>query len=73
MSQNLIQFEKKVHETVEKYGSDYIGAIVHLCEQEGFEIEAAAKIINSNQKLKALIQSEAESLNFLPKRSKLPL
>ena len=51
----------------------YIDAIVMYCEETGFEIETAAKLVSGV--LKSKIQIEAEDLHFIPKSntSKLPL
>lgn len=52
---------------------DYMDAVIHYCEKNNLEIEAAASLIRNNQRIKARLRSEAEDLNFLPKRAKLPL
>jgi hypothetical protein len=51
----------------------YMDAIVLYCENTGFEIEIAAKLISGA--LKAKIKTEAENLNFLPKSktNRLPI
>lgn len=48
-------------------------AVVWYCEETGFEIEIAAKLISGA--LKSKIKIEAEDLNYLPKSNtiKLPL
>jgi len=48
-------------------------AVVLYCEETGFEVEIAAKLISGA--LKSKIKLEAESLNFLPKSNtaKLPI
>ena len=43
----------------------YMDAILLYCEQTGFEIEVAAKLVSSS--LKSKIKMEAEELHFLPK------
>jgi len=50
----------------------YMDSIIEYCNDTGFEIELAAKLISGS--LKAKIQLEAEELNFLPKSNttKLP-
>ena len=59
-----IAYEKK---------TSYMDAIILHCEQTGFEVEVAAKLISGA--LKSKIKMEAEELNFLPKSNtvKLPL
>jgi len=46
-------------------------AIIHLCEVNKIELNHANTYINKSVKDK--LQLEAESLNFLPKTSRLPL
>jgi hypothetical protein len=63
--------------TIEKIACEkktsYMDAILLHCEQTGFEVEVAAKLISGA--LKSKIKIEAEELNFLPKSNtvKLPL
>jgi hypothetical protein len=51
----------------------YIDAVIMYCEQTGFEIETAAKLVSGV--LKSKIKLEAEELHFLKKSntSQLPL
>ena len=67
------KFISEVEKLVNNYNLDYMDAIIHYCEKNNLELEAAASIIKSNAKMKAKLQSEGETLNFLPKRAKLPL
>jgi 23S rRNA C2498 (ribose-2'-O)-methylase RlmM len=48
-------------------------AIILYCEESGFEIELAAKLISESMKSK--IRIEAEDLHYIPRSntSKLPL
>lgn len=66
------KFISEVEKLVNNYNLDYMDAIIHYCEKNNLELEAAASIIKSNAKMKAKLQSEGETLNFLPKRAKLP-
>ena len=52
---------------------EYIDAVVMYCEQTGFELETAAKLISGV--LKSKIKLEAEELHFLKKAttSQLPI
>lgn len=52
---------------------NYIDAVMHYCEANNLEIETIASLIKSNVKMKAKLQEEAEELNYLPKRAKLPI
>lgn len=67
------KFIKEIENLVTKYNLDYMDAVVHYCEKNNIELEAAAGIIRSNLRIKAKLQDEAEELNFLPKRAKLPV
>ena len=49
----------------------HMDAILYHCEQTGMELEIGAQLISSA--LKAKIREEAESLNLLRSKSKLPL
>lgn len=67
------KFIKEIENLVTRYDLDYMDAVVHYCEKNNIELEAAAGIIRSNLRIKAKLQDEAEELNFLPKRAKLPV
>lgn len=67
------RFIKDIETLVTKYKLDYMDAVVHYCEKNNIEIEAAAAIIRNNIRIKSKLQAECEELNFLPKRAKLPV
>ena len=67
------KFIKEIENLVTRYNLDYMDAVVHYCEKNNIELEAAAGIIRSNLRIKAKLQDEAEELNFLPRRAKLPV
>jgi hypothetical protein len=67
------KFIKEVEILVVKYKLDYMDAVVHLCEKNNIEIEAAASIIKNNIKIRSKIQAAAEDLNYLPKSARLPV
>lgn len=48
-------------------------AVIYYCEKNNIEIESAASVIKSNPKIKSKLQIEAEDLNYLPKKARLPL
>lgn len=66
-------FYKEVEGLVRQHKLNYIDAVVYVCEQNNIEIEAAATMIRSNHRIKALIQNEGEELNCLPRTAKLPI
>lgn len=70
---SIIEFSKEIEDLVKHKKMEYIDAVVYFCEKNGVDIETAASLIKSNSKLKASIQLEAESLNYLPKTKQLPI
>jgi Phage late-transcription coactivator len=64
-------FYKEIDSLVKRHQLKYMDAIVHYCETNKIEIETAASMIKSNGRIKALLQLEGESLNFLAKTAKL--
>lgn len=63
--EEVTNFSIHIETLVERKGIPYMDAIILHCEETGLEVEVAAKLISST--LKSKIQTEAESLNFLPK------
>ena len=51
----------------------YIDAAIHFAETNNMEVETVANIIKMSTVVKAQIQVEAESLNFLPRTAHLPI
>jgi hypothetical protein len=56
---------------VKQYHLSYMDAAIHYCEESGLDIDLIGKAIKSNQKIMAKIQTEAETLHFLPKTERL--
>lgn len=71
--EEMTDFSMRIEEMVWMKDISYMEAVVMFCEETGFEIELAAKLISGA--LKSKIKIEAESLHFLPKSNtaKLPL
>lgn len=71
--EEITSFSIKIETLARDKNIPYMEAVILHCEQTGFEIELAAKLISGA--LKSKIKMEAESLHFLPKSntSKLPL
>ena len=63
----------ELNRIVQSSGTDYIDAVVHLCNEQGFEVEAVAAVIKKNPTMKAKLKMAAEDLNFLPKSARLPI
>jgi len=70
---DIQKFSMEIEELVYMKDIPYIDAIVLYCEETGFEVELAAKLVSGV--LKSKIQMEAENLHYLQKSntSKLPL
>lgn len=67
------RFYKEVEMLVNTHNLNYMDAVVFFCEKNDIEVEIAASMIRSNQRIKSHIQTEGEALNFLPKTAKLPI
>jgi hypothetical protein len=71
--EEITQFSLEIEKIAVEKSLSYMDAVLFYCEQTGFEVELAAKLVSAA--LKCKIKSEAEELNFLPKSNvnKLPL
>jgi hypothetical protein len=71
--EEITDFSMKIEDIVWMKDVSYMDAIIMYCEETGFEVELAAKLISGV--LKSKIKIEAESLHFLPKSNtaKLPI
>ena len=70
---DIQKFSMAIEEMVYMKDIPYIDAVVMYCEETGFEIETAAKLVSGV--LKSKIKLEAEDLHFIKKSntSQLPL
>jgi len=66
------EFLEEVRKVANDDDVSFMEAVIEVCEMRGIEIEVAASIIKNSPKIKALIQEDAEKLNFLPKTKRLP-
>lgn len=66
-------FYEEIEKIVKKFKTSYIDAVTYYAEKNGVEIEQLSSVINKHPKLKAMIELEAEDLNYLPKKSRLPI
>ncbi len=64
-------FSSKIEEQVQKYGCNYIDAVVAYCDDIGIEIEVASTLLTNQVKNK--IRKDAENLNLLEKSARLPI
>ena len=69
----IIRFSTEIENIVYDKDVSYMDAVILYCEQTGFEVETAAKLISTA--LKSKIQYEAEELNLIVKSgtNKLPI
>jgi hypothetical protein len=72
-AEEIQKFSMTIEELVYMKDIPYIDAVVMYCEETGFDIEIAAKLVSGV--LKSKIQLEAEDLHYLKKSntSQLPL
>lgn len=63
--EEIQKFSMEIEELVYMKDIPYIDAVVMYCEQTGFEIESAAKLVSGV--LKSKIQLEAEDLHYIEK------
>jgi hypothetical protein len=66
-------FQKQIDNLAFEKRISFMDAVLLYCEQTGMEVEIAGQLIKSSAKMKAIVQDEAEALNYFPKTSKLPL
>lgn len=66
------KFFEDITDIVWKFDISYMDAVIHYCEKNNLEIETVAGMINRNPNLKELLAEDAEKLNYLPKRTRIP-
>ncbi len=64
------KFRKLVDGTVRRHNMTYMDAVIHVCEENGIELEDVKRYVNVV--LKGKLEAEAMSLNFLEKNAQLP-
>jgi hypothetical protein len=67
----ISEFSTKIMEMSEESNLSIMDSIVGYCEQTGMEIDVASTLISSA--LKSKLREEAEALNLLKAKSKLPI
>ena len=72
-AEDINRFSMAIEEMVYMKDIPYIDAVIMYCDETGFELEVAAKLISGV--LKSKIKLEAEDLHYLKKSntSQLPL
>lgn len=63
----------EIESLVKEFNMSYIDATISYCEKNGFDEEYIGSILAKNTALKSYIEIEAENLNFLQKKDRLPL
>lgn len=71
--EEMLNFSFEIEKIVEEKDISYMDAVILYCENTGYEIEIAAKLVSDA--LKSKIKLEAEDLHFLPRSNttKLPI
>jgi len=64
---------KELHHLVNLHDISYIDAIIHYAEIAKIELEVLAEIAQNDPLIYSKIELEAENLNFLNKKARLPL
>jgi hypothetical protein len=64
-------FCRQIEKYVEEWKVTYMDAIITICEAKDIPVESVAKFLS--KPIIEKIQEEGETLNFLPKSTKLPI
>tara|TARA_B110000858_G_scaffold334_1_gene434 strand:- start:58 stop:303 length:246 start_codon:yes stop_codon:yes gene_type:complete len=64
------KFSKLVEKAVQEHRLSYIDAVIYCCEENKIEVEDSRKYVSTV--IKAKLEAEAMSLNFLEKSAELP-
>jgi len=68
---NSKEFSSKIEEIVkEKKGITYMDAVLYFCEKNDIDPSTVNSIISKS--IRDKIEVEAQNLNYLPKKAKLP-
>lgn len=65
------KFRKLVDAAVRRHDMTYMDAVIHVCEEQGIELEDVKRYVNVV--LKQKIEAEATELNFLERHAQLPV
>ena len=69
---DIFEIEKAIQRLVDR-DDDYIDAVLEYAEREGIEIETIAKIIKKNTNLLTKVTLQAEDLQIVEKKNRLPI
>lgn len=65
------KFAKMIESAVTRDRLSYMDAVIHLCEENGVELEDVRRFISPV--IKSKLEAEAMRLNFLPRGNELPI
>lgn len=68
-----IEFSTDIRSLIKERGMDCIDAVIYWCEQNSYEVEYAAALIQNDPAMLFDIQVEAENLHYIKKTSRLPI
>jgi len=66
-------FVNEIDKLVISKNLNFFDAVIHYCESNNIEIETAAALVKQSTVLKSKIQFEAEELNMIKKKARLPI
>lgn len=58
-------FAKKVEELVKFEGMDYMEAILHFCDINGLEVEAAASLVKRSEPIRQKLEAQAKASRLI--------
>lgn len=64
---------REIDELVRTSNLTYIDASIHYADINGFEVEYVAELLTKSDLIRSRIEEEAENLNFIKKKSRLPI
>ncbi len=71
LRKNSGDFAMEIEDMVRRRKLGYIEAILEYCETHNIDLSSVKDMVQGT--LKSKLEAEAESLHFLPRRSKLPI
>lgn len=68
-----LEFPEQIESIVRDHSLSYMEAVLHWCEERGYEADAGGDMVKKYPSIKSKIEREAQDLNFIKKRARLPL
>lgn len=62
-----------IENLVSSMNINYMDALIYYADDKDLEIEYVAGLVGKNQAIRSKIEIEAENLNFLRKKARLPI